>query len=242
MSSATVINDQAQEYKKQAAEFAADMVQEGMIVGLGTGTTAVFLVQALGRRHREGLRFLGIPTSVATEKLALSLGIPLTSFAQHESVDLAIDGADEVERGTLNLIKGLGGALLREKIVAAASKKFIIVADESKLVDHLGEHTLVPVEATPFGWESTERHLGALGARVSPRRTPTGQFFVSDGGNLILDCNFGTISDPPAIEDAIRRVVGVVDSGLFTGLAAEAVICGPKGLAHLTVTGGASNV
>ncbi|NHO31799.1 ribose-5-phosphate isomerase RpiA [Acetobacter fallax] len=241
MSSATAAADQVREYKRQAAEFAADMVQDGMIVGLGTGSTAVFLVEALGRRHREGLRFLGIPTSIATEKLARSLGVPLTSFAEHESVDLAIDGADEIERGTLNLIKGLGGALLREKIVAAASKKFVVVADDSKLVDHLGADCLVPVEVTPFGWESTARHLGRLGARVSPRRSPTGQFFVSDGGNLILDCNFGTIAKPADTEDAIRRIVGVVDSGLFTGIASEAVTCGPEGLIHVTVTG-AGNV
>ncbi|NHN85289.1 ribose-5-phosphate isomerase RpiA [Acetobacter musti] len=237
MSSATGGADQVREYKRQAAEFAAEMVQDGMVVGLGTGSTAVFLIEALGRRHREGLRFLAIPTSVATEKLAVSLGIPMTSFAEHERVDLTIDGADEIERGTLNLIKGLGGALLREKIVAAASEKLVIVADDSKLVDHLGEHCLLPVEVTPFGWESTARHLGRLGARISPRRTPAGQFFVSDGGNLILDCNFGAISSPAETERAVRSIVGVVDSGLFTGLASEAVTCGPEGLAHLVSEG-----
>lgn len=235
MSTATTGIDAAREYKRQAAEFAAAMVEDGMVVGLGTGSTAAFVVEALGRRHREGLRFVGIPTSVGTEKLALSLGIPLTSFAEHEKVDLTIDGADEVERGTLNLIKGLGGALLREKIVAAASSQLVIVADDRKLVDHLGMHTLLPVEVTPFGWESTARHLGRLGARVSPRRTPEGQFFVSDGGNLILDCTFAIIEKPVETEHAIRCVTGVVECGLFTNMATAAIIAGSNGIARLGV-------
>src|SRR5262245_1061701 len=136
--------------KREAAEAAVELVQDGMVVGLGSGSTAAFAVEALARRHRQGLRFLGIPTSERTAAQAAAAGIPLTSFAEHRQIDLTIDGADEVERGTLNLIKGLGGALLREKIVAAASQRLIIIADGTKLVDRLGAQTPVPVEVTAF--------------------------------------------------------------------------------------------
>ena len=227
----------ASEYKRQAAEFAAEMVTDGMVVGLGTGSTAAFVVDALGRRHKEGLRFVAIPTSVATETQAKGLDIPLTTFADHATVDLTIDGADEIQRGTLNLIKGLGGALLREKIVAAASSRLVIIADESKLVDHLGEKCLLPVEVTPFGWEATARHLEKIGAAASPRRLRDGAFFVSDGGNLILDCHFPEISNAARLEQDIRSIVGVVECGLFVGLAAEAVVAGPQGVSRLTVGG-----
>ncbi|GBQ26343.1 ribose 5-phosphate isomerase A [Acetobacter estunensis NRIC 0472] len=226
--------EMAKELKRQAAEQAAALVEDGMVVGLGTGSTAAFVVAALGRRHAEGLRFLGIPTSVATETQARSLGIPLTTFSEHAVVDMTIDGADEIERGSLDLIKGLGGALLREKIVAAASKRLVIVADESKLVDHLGAHTLLPVEVTPFGWESTARHLEKFGARISPRRNREGAFFVSDGGNLILDCTFPVIDDPGKMERDIRSVIGVVECGLFVGLATEAIVAGSDGVIRLT--------
>ncbi|NHN89233.1 ribose 5-phosphate isomerase A [Acetobacter conturbans] len=226
----------ASEYKRQAAEFAAEMVRDGMVVGLGTGSTAAFVVDALGRRHKdEGLRFVAIPTSVATEQQAQGLGIPLTTFADHATVDLTIDGADEIQRGTLNLIKGLGGALLREKIVAAASSRLVIIADDSKLVDHLGMKTLLPVEVTPFGWEATVRHLEKFGAQASPRRNRDGAFFVSDGGNLILDCKFHEIVDAAQLEQDIRSVVGVVESGLFVGMATEAVVAGSEGLSRLAV-------
>ncbi|WP_026398637.1 MULTISPECIES: ribose-5-phosphate isomerase RpiA [Acetobacter] len=228
-------SEQAAEYKRHAAELAAEMVEDGMVVGLGTGSTAAFAVAALGRRYREGLRFVGVPTSLATEHQARELGIPLSGFGEHERVDLTIDGADEVQRGTLNLIKGLGGALLREKIVASASDRLVIVADESKLVDGLGEHSLLPVEVTPFGWEATARRLAEVGAHVSPRRSRAGDLFISDGGNLILDCHFEGIDDPAATELAIGSIVGVVESGLFIGMASEAVIAGPTGVARLHV-------
>jgi len=149
--------------KRAAAEAAAELVQNDMVVGLGTGSTAAFAVEALARRHREGLQFIGIPTSDHTAAQAKAVNIPLTSFAEHRQIDLTIDGADEVERGTLNLIKGLGGALLHEKIVAAASRRLAIVVDGLKLVDRLGAHTPVPVEVVTFGLEATQAALESIG-------------------------------------------------------------------------------
>jgi ribose 5-phosphate isomerase A len=201
--------------KRAAAEAAVELVQHGMVVGLGTGSTAVFAIEALARRHREGLRFVGIPTSERTATLAAAADIPLTSFAEHRQIDLTIDGADEVERGTLNLIKGLGGALLREKIVAAASRRLAIIVDGTKLVDRLGMHAPVPVEVVAFGLEATRTALEVLGASVRLRESPAGEPFVTDSGNRILDCYFGAIADPARLEERIRRVVGVVESGLF---------------------------
>lgn len=219
--------------KRAAAEAAGALVEDGMIVGLGTGSTASFAVEELGRRHREGLRFRGIPTSERTAAQAAALGIPLTSFAEHRRIDLTIDGADEVERGTLNLIKGLGGALLREKIVASASRRLAIVVDGTKLVDRVGTHTPVPVEVVAFGVERTQAALEALGARVQPRTSPSGDPFVTDGGNRILDCSFGPISDPAALEGQIKRVVGVVESGLFVGRADLVFVADAEGVHRL---------
>src|SRR5690349_25104545 len=172
--------------KRAAAEAAAELVQDGMVVGLGTGSTTSFAVEALARRHRQGLRFLGIPTSERTAARAAALGIPLTSFAEHRQIDLTIDGADEVERGTLNLIKGLGGALLREKIVASASRQLAIIVDGAKLVDRLGTHAPVPVEVVAFGMEVTRAALEGLASEVRPRLSSAGDLFVTDGGNRIL--------------------------------------------------------
>src|SRR5499426_4766995 len=174
--------------KRAAADAAVELVEDGMVVGLGTGSTAAFAVEALARRHRQGLRFLGIPTSERTATQAKAAGIPLTSFAEHRQIDLTIDGADEVERGTLNLIKGLGGALLREKIVAAASRRLVIVVDGSKLVDRLGMHTPVPVEVTQFGWQATAVALAKLGCAPARRYATGEQPYLTDGGNHILDC------------------------------------------------------
>ncbi|MDG6093621.1 ribose 5-phosphate isomerase A [Acetobacter sp. AN02] len=220
--------------KRQSAVAASALVGPGMVVGLGTGSTAALVVEELGRRMREeGLRFVGIPTSEATETLARQQRIELAGFATHQHIDLTIDGADEVERGSLFLIKGLGGALLREKIVAAASERMVIVADDRKVVDHLGDHTPVPVEVVPFGWENTARRLEKLGAEVEARRTRDGQLFVTDGGNLILDCRFGQIADPAGLEHHIGDIVGVIESGLFIGYAAEAIIAGKDGVFRL---------
>jgi ribose 5-phosphate isomerase A len=165
------MRDNENEMKKAAAESAAALVRDGMVVGLGTGSTATFAVSELGRRVAEGLRIVGIPTSEATATQARSLGIPLTSLAEKPEIDLTIDGADEVEEGTLNLVKGLGGALLREKIVASASKRLVIVVHGSKLVSRLAASGPVPVEVVPFGWESTARRMAALAAKPALRRT-----------------------------------------------------------------------
>jgi ribose 5-phosphate isomerase A len=201
--------------KRAAAEAAVELIEDGMVVGLGTGSTAAFAVEALARRHRQGLRFLGIPTSERTAAQATEAGIPLTSFAEHRQIDLTIDGADEVERGTLNLIKGLGGSLLREKIVAAASRRLAIIVDDSKLVDWLGTRAPVPVEVVAFGLEAAQAALEVLGASVRLRLAQTGEPFVTDSGNRILDCRFGRIADPARLEKRIRRIVGVIESGLF---------------------------
>jgi ribose 5-phosphate isomerase A len=222
--------------KRAAAEAAVELVQDGMVVGLGTGSTATFAVEALARRHGEGLQFIGIPTSERTAALAKAANIPLTSFAEHRHIDLTIDGADEVERGTLNLIKGLGGALLHEKIVAAASRRLAIVADGLKLVDRLGARTPVPVEIVAFGLEATQTALESIGATAQLRRSATGDSFITDSGNRILDCSFGPIADPARLEERIRRVVGVVESGLFIGRANVVFVANTSGVHRLDST------
>jgi ribose 5-phosphate isomerase A len=222
--------------KRAAAEAAVELVQDGMVVGLGTGSTATFAVEALARRHREGLQFIGIPSSERTAAQAKAANIPLTSFAEHRQIDLTIDGADEVERGTLNLIKGLGGALLHEKIVAAASRRLAIVADGLKLVDRLGARTPVPVEIVAFGLEATQTALESIGATARLRRSATGDSFITDSGNRILDCSFGPIADPARLEERIRRVVGVVESGLFIGRANVVFAANTSGVHRLDST------
>lgn len=219
--------------KRAAAESAVELVQDGMVVGLGTGSTAAFAVEALARRHQQGLRFVGIPTSERTAARARDAGIPLTSFVEHRQIDLTIDGADEVERGTLNLIKGLGGALLREKIVAAASRRLAIIVDASKLADRLGTHAPVPVEVVTFGREVTQAALEALGASTRLRLSPADDPFVTDSGNHILDCSFGPVTDPARLEERIGRIVGVVESGLFVGRAGPVFVADAGGVRRL---------
>jgi ribose 5-phosphate isomerase A len=206
------------ELKKAAAEWAATLVEDGMVVGLGTGSTASLILEPLAARIRLGLRIVGIPTSERTAEQARGLGIPLATLADHARVDLTIDGADEVEIGTLNVIKGRGGALLREKIVASASARMVIVADESKLVDRLGRGA-VPVEVVPFEWQSTARRIESLGASPVLRLRPDGGAFVTEGGHYILDCAFGPISSAGSLDRELNGIVGVVEHGLFLGLA-----------------------
>ena len=210
--------------KRTAAEAAAAMIEDGMVVGLGTGSTARFAIEALIRRVRDGLRIRAIPTSERSAAQARAGGIPLTGFAEHRRLDLTIDGADAIETGSLNLIKGLGGALLREKIVAAASDRLVIVADGRKLVDRLGGTTPVPVEVVPFGWETTSERLRRLGSEPALRRGGDGQPFRTDGGNLILDCAFGPIDDPARLDVAIGQTIGVVETGIFIGMANLALV------------------
>jgi ribose 5-phosphate isomerase A len=204
--------------KKAAAEWAAALIEDGMVVGLGTGSTASLILEPLAARIRQGLRMVGIPTSERTAEQARALGIPLSTLADHgRAVDLTIDGADEVELGTLNLIKGRGGALLREKIVASASARLVIVADESKLVERLGRGAL-PVEVVPFEWQSTARRIESLGASATLRLRPDGGAFVTEGGHYILDCAFGPISSAGSLDRELNGIVGVVEHGLFLGL------------------------
>lgn len=216
--------------KKQAALRAVEFVEDGMVVGLGTGSTAYFVVEALGARVTEGLRITGIPTSERTATQARSLGIPLATFAEHQRIDLTIDGADEVERRSLNLIKGLGGALLREKIVAAASQRLVIVVDQEKLVDQLGDHTPVPVEAVQFGWQATAAALTRFGAEPVLRHAHEDHPFITDGGNYTLDCRFTKIADAKALERDINAIVGVVDCGLFIGRASAVIVAATDGI------------
>jgi ribose 5-phosphate isomerase A len=220
---------EADDLKRAAAEAAVEMVENDMVVGLGSGSTAAFAVEALARRHRQGLNFVGIPTSERTATRAKAAGIPLTSFSKHRQIDLTIDGADEVERGTLNLIKGLGGALLREKIVAAASHRLAIVVDGSKMVDRLGARISLPVEVVAFGLEATGESLEVLGASAHTRMSLSGPF-VTDNGNPVLDCDFGRINDPARLEKRIRRIVGVVENGLFIGRADPVFVADAAGV------------
>jgi ribose 5-phosphate isomerase A len=189
-------------------------------VGLGSGSTATCAIRFLGERVRGGLKILGIPTSQRTKQLAEQLGIPLARLDEHLQIDIDIDGADEIDPH-LNLIKGGGGALLREKIIASASRRFIVVGDSSKQVAHLGKFPL-PVEVIPFAESLISRRIAALGAQVSLRGA--GQPYVTDEGHHILDCTFGEISDPAALAEKLRAIPGVVEHGLFIGMAEVALI------------------
>jgi ribose 5-phosphate isomerase A len=213
----------ANEAEKEAAgRAAAKLVSDGDIVGLGTGSTAYFAVIALGERVKAGLKIIGIPTSIKTADLARSLGIPLTTLDDHPEIDITIDGADEVDP-KLNLIKGGGGALTREKVVAFASRKMVVVADSGKVVPVLGKFPL-PVEVIAFARTVVEKKIVALGGSPKLRAKPDGSPFVTDNGNQILDCSFGQIADPPALALALSNVPGIVEHGLFVGLAKMALV------------------
>jgi ribose 5-phosphate isomerase A len=221
--------------KTAAAESAAALLKDGMIVGLGSGSTATLAVKAISTRVKQGLQIVGIPTSEQTAQLARELRIPLSSLEEHQQIDITIDGADQVELGTLNLIKGLGGALLREKIVASASTRVVIIVDETKLVDQLGARDAIPVEVVPFGWQTTARRLRQLGAQISPRLKSDGQLFVTDGGHYILDCAFPAIQSAIALQQQLDGVVGLVEHGLFIGIASEVIVGAASGTRVLTL-------
>jgi ribose 5-phosphate isomerase A len=216
---------------KQRAGFkAAEFVEDGMRVGLGTGTTAHWLVERLAERVRaEGLRVRCVPTSRRTEEQARGLGIPLTTLGEVGELDIAIDGADEIGPG-LALIKGGGGALLREKLVASAARRFVVIADKSKRVEVLGRFPL-PVEVVQFGWELTARRVSAvLNVEPALRRDTRGEPFVTDNGNFILDCRCGEIQNPVHVERELKSLTGVVESGLFVRLAHSAVLADEEGV------------
>lgn len=229
----------AEDFKRAAAERALDFVRPGMRLGLGSGSTAALFVSLLGERVAAGLDILGVPTSSATRALAERVGISLSTLDETPELDLTIDGADEIGP-ELTLIKGGGGALLYEKIVAAASRELLVIADASKLVDRVGRYPL-PVEVVPFGLTATRlavivaaRALGLAGD-VAPRRGADGALFPTDGGHYILDCAFGAIPDPPALARALAQIPGVVEHGLFIGLATRAILAGPAGVETITL-------
>jgi ribose 5-phosphate isomerase A len=223
----------AEIYKREAAAGALDFVRPGMRLGLGTGSTAKPFVEMLGERARAGLEVVAVPTSEATRALAEQCGIRLTTLDETPALDLTIDGADEIAPD-LTLIKGGGGALLREKIVAAASTRMVVIADSSKWVAALGRFPL-PIEVVPFGLGATERAVAAAVAAtgnsgpLTLRRDKAGHAFVTDGGHFILDAALQKIADPRSLADRLAAIPGVVEHGLFIGLAQAAVIAGPEG-------------
>jgi ribose 5-phosphate isomerase A len=210
------------EAKKRAAQRAIEFLQAGQVVGLGTGSTAKYAIEGIAARIREGFNLAAVPTSIATEQMARELGIPLVDLNDVPGIDIAIDGADEVDQN-FNMIKGGGGALTREKLVALASVKRIYIVDEHKLVTTLGEAWPVPVEVLPFAWTRSALMLNALGCLAS-LRSDQGKAFLTDNGNYILDCRFAVITDPAELEKQIRLIPGVIDSGLFVGIADVLVV------------------
>ncbi len=233
------MNENIQKLKQQAAERAVEFIEPGMIVGLGHGSTALFALRRIAEllKSRELGDILGVPCSTQVEKEAIQLSIPLTSLDEHPIIDVTIDGADEVDPN-LDLIKGGGGALLREKIVAQASRREIIVVDESKLSPALGTGRAVPAEVIPFGWRSQVLYLESMGARVSVRQDRNGQRFLTDQGNLILDCDFGPLSEPSKVAAKLDARTGIMGHGLFLGLTTDLIVASAKGVRHIKRTKG----
>ncbi len=233
-----------EELKRLAGEKAAEQIEDGMIVGLGTGSTVEYTLRKIGKMVKDGLKIQGIPTSVHTKRIAKEENIPLTTLNENPEIDLTIDGADEVD-SYLNLIKGGGGALTREKIIAFNSKKVIIVVDDSKVVKCLGIDFPLPVEVVKFGWKATKKALEQFGWKpaeerreevactVELREIMEGEPFITDNGNYILDCEFQRIDQPEELGIAMNNVPGVVETGLFIGLADEVIVGGKQGIITL---------
>ena len=221
-------------YKQQAAEAGAEFVESGMVVGLGTGSTAIFAIRRIAQRLNDGKlkNIVGFATSKFVFDETKRLGIPMMTEEMPHPIDITIDGADEIDPD-VNLIKGGGGALLREKIVIQASRRVIIVADDSKLCSRLGTLHPVPLEVLSFGWRSQFRYLEALGAKVAIRLSPAGSPFVTDSGNMILDCEFGPIANPDELAAKLSSRAGIIEHGLFLGLATEAIVVGRDGIRHI---------
>ena len=216
--------------KRMAAKAAVAMVRPGMLVGLGTGSTANHAIDLLAE---QGTRFTGVPTSAATARRARALGIKLLDGPMGEPIDLTIDGADEIAAGDLSLIKGMGGALFREKIVAAASRAMIVIADDTKLVPRLSGTLAVPVEVLAFGVEATQRRIAALGCRTTVKQSAFGGRFYTDSGNVILLCQFDALPDAAAADRALSDIVGVVETGFFIGLATTALVASADGVRRI---------
>lgn len=228
------MTDDVDEYKRQAAERAVELVESDMVLGLGHGSTAIHAVRRIGELVGKGEieRIVAVPCSRFVEEEAGKLGIPLTTLERHPVIDLTIDGADEVAPG-LDVIKGGGGALLREKIVAQASRREVIVVDDSKLSPTLGARWAVPVEVTPFGWRPELEYLKSLGAEVKLRTDDDEVAFKTDQGNYILDADFGSITDPARLAALLEARAGILCHGLFIGLATDLIVAGPDGVRHL---------
>jgi len=222
MTASTNEADPRNQEKQVAARAAVELVEAGSIVGLGSGSTAAYALRFLAERVHGGLKIVGIPTSQQTKHLAEQLGIPLATLDQHLQIDIDIDGADEIDP-QLNLIKGGGGAFLREKIIASASRRFIVIADSAKQVKRLGKFPL-PVEVVPFAQSLIKPQLEALGAKVALRSYAYGNPYVTDEGHHILDCSFGEIPDPPVLAEKLCHIPGVIEHGLFIGMAELAFI------------------
>jgi ribose 5-phosphate isomerase A len=222
------------ELKQRAAHRAVEFVESGMVVGLGTGSTTAFAVIRIGERMKSGdlKDIVGIPTSIRTEKLAGEWGIPLCGLEDQPVIDVTIDGADEVDPD-LNLIKGGGGALLREKVVAQASRQNIIIVDESKLSPRLGTRWALPVEVIPFAAKSAENFLKSQGATVVLRLGDNGRPYQTDQNNYILDANFGEMAEPERVAAGLNERAGIVEHGLFLGLASDVIVAAEDGIRHL---------
>jgi ribose 5-phosphate isomerase A len=222
------------EFKRQAGRRAVDYVRSNMVVGLGHGSTAIHALRRIAKLLREGQLHdvLGVPCSRQVEADARTYGVPLTTLDEHPTIDLTIDGADEVDPA-LNVIKGGGGALLREKIVAQATRREIIVVDESKLSPALGTRWSVPVEVVSFGWPVQAAFLESLGGKATLRRKEDGTPFLTDQGNYILDCKFGPLADPVPLGARLDARAGIVEHGLFLGLVSDVIVAGPDGIRHL---------
>jgi len=216
-----------EEIKKLAAVQAMDYVKAGMTIGVGTGSTVYWFIRELAKKVKEGMHCTCVPTSNATNKLAMEEGITMVGLNDVEKIDVTIDGADEIDH-SLQLIKGGGGALLQEKMVAAASDKLVIIADNAKLVEQLG-HFPLPVEVVPFGWKQVQRHISAQYQIPSAIRVKEEKIFVTDHGHYILDCHFSAITDPAALAVQLNTIPGVVENGLFIQMADVAIIAQPDG-------------
>jgi len=234
MPSASLPDNRQTQLKKEAAEYAVQFLESGMVVGLGTGSTAIFATRRIAELLRDGSlkNIVGFATSNVIWQEAQQLGIPLMEQAMPSKIDVTIDGADEVDP-KLDLIKGGGGALFREKIVAQASDREIIIVDDSKMSACLGTLHTLPVEVSPFGWESQLRFLQSLGARANIRHNADGSQFVSDSGNMILDCDFGPIADVPGLAANLSARAGIVEHGLFVGIASDVIVASETGIRHL---------
>ena len=238
MPAASVPDDRQTRLKQEAAEYAVQYVQSGMVVGLGTGSTAIFATRRIAELLRNGTLkdIVGFATSNVIWQEAQHLRIPLMDQAMPSKIDLTIDGADEVDP-KFNLIKGGGGALFREKIVAQASDREIIIVDDSKLSPCLGTKHTLPIEVSPFGWQSQLRFLESIGARANIRKNADGSQYVTDSGNMIFDCDFGPITDPADLAAKLGARAGIAEHGLFVDLATDIIVASETGVRHLKRTG-----